>query len=119
MKRAFIAVLLAILVVAMTAANDSEGVDQISLKGPWSTAETDTEHFLRIEFATDTFTLHFRDGETELVESGMYQHDGDTIYLIVTHGNEQIQKELNYEVVDENTIHVTLNKEKYMMQRVP
>ena len=119
MKRAFFAALLAMLVVAMTAANDSEGVGQISLKGPWSTAGTETEHFLRIEFATDTFTLHFKDGEIELVESGMYQHDGDTIYLIVTHGNEQSQKELSYEVVDENTIHVIFNKEKYMMQRVP
>ena len=117
MKRAYIAIFALLLAASVLTADDSESNYDISLKGAWTTPGSGTERFLKLEFAADTFTLHQKDGEAETVETGMYQQDTQSIYLIITHGNQQIQKQISYEIVDDHTIRVTLEGKKYMLEK--
>ena len=117
MKRLYAAALIALLATAAFADDSSESLYDISLKGAWSTPGNNAERFLKIEFAADTFTMHLRDGDKEIVESGMYQQDSRIIYLIITHGNKQTQKQLNYEVVDQYSIRVFLDGKRFMLER--
>ena len=117
MKGVYFAAFMALLIATAVAADDSENLYDVSLKGTWSTPGSGSERFFRLEFAADTFTMHIKEGGTEMVESGVYQQDTRTIYLIITHGNKQTQKQLGYEVVDQYTIRVTYNGKKYMLER--
>lgn len=116
MKRTYTAAVAALLLLAAVAGADDSFYD-ISLKGAWSTPGNSAERFLRLDFAADTFTMHYKNGDSETVETGLYQQDSSSIYLIITHGNRQTQKSMSYEVLDQYTIRVTLDGKKYMLER--
>lgn len=115
MKRVYIAAIAALLMLATVAGAD-DSVYDVSIKGAWSTLGNG-ERYLKLDFDADTFTMHYKDGGPEKVETGMYQQDSKSIFLIITHGNKQIQKQISYEVVDQYTIRVTLDGKKYMLER--
>jgi hypothetical protein len=113
-------ILLGVLLFGLSvsaAAGDAWGDPlETGISGTWTTQEQ-TGRSCTLKFEDGHFSLQMKVDDTEISEEGLYAQETNKIFLIVTNGNIQTQKEMEYEMINSNTIEVKIDGKRFMLER--
>jgi regulation of enolase protein 1 (concanavalin A-like superfamily) len=119
MKTNFLVLVLLLVTVVSVTADDTETIYDVNVNGTWSSDVSIEESFAKLVFNKDQFTMTVRiDGE-EINKTGYFLQESKKLLLVVVDSNNrQIQMDVPYYVIDENTIEVTVKGRTFMLERV-